>query len=126
MTQLYSDKASKNDLKNLYFPITLLDTFAGVNVYYAKYGKIVEVIIIGRFNKAQSVVTNNGLVIATLPSGFTPASTRLYDANFMMLNAGGLGVSVMSDGEIKIITLSEKVDIPNGSYFNACIHFMIY
>lgn len=110
---------------SLHFPLTKLSTVDGVNIYYARYGKIVEIIAIGNFSKAETIESGKGLTIGVLPVGFRPADVRFFGLGFLYANSSCLTLAIDKTGTITVTSTSATINISSGKYFNFCKHFMI-
>lgn len=110
---------------SLHFPLTKLSTVDGVNIYYARYGKIVEIIATGSFTKAETIEAGKGLTIGTLPVGFRPDNIRFFGLGFLYANSSCLTLTIDKNGTIALASTSATINISSGKYFNFCKHFMI-
>lgn len=110
---------------SLHFPLTLLTKTDGVNIYYARYGKIVEVVATGNFTKAETIESGKGLTIGTLPVGFRPADIRFFGLGFLYANSSCLTLTIDKNGTIALASTSATINISSGKYCNFCMHFMI-
>lgn len=110
---------------SLHFPLTKLSTVDGVNIYYARYGKIVEIIAIGNFSKAETIESGKGITIGVLPVGFRPADVRFFGLGFLYANSSCLTLAIDKTGTITVTSTSATINISSGKYFNFCKHFMI-
>lgn len=110
---------------SLHFPLTLLSKTDGISIYYARYGKIVEIIAIGNFSKAETIESGKGLTIGVLPVGFRPADVRFFGLGFLYANSSCLTLAIDKTGIITVTSTSATINISSGKYFNFCKHFMI-
>lgn len=123
MQKSITDLTEKSN--SLHFPLTKLSTVDGVNIYYARYGKIVEIIAIGNFSKAETIESGKGLTIGVLPVGFRPADVRFFGLGFLYANSSCLTLAIDKTGTITVTSTSATINISSGKYFNFCKHFMI-
>lgn len=124
--KMRSDITNLTEKSNsLHFPLTKLSTVDGVNIYYARYGKIVEIIAIGNFSKAETIESGKGLTIGVLPVGFRPADVRFFGLGFLYANSSCLTLAIDKTGTITVTSTSATINISSGKYFNFCKHFMI-
>lgn len=110
---------------SLHFPLTLLSKTDGISIYYARYGKIVEIVAIGNFSKAETIESGKGLTIGVLPAGFRPADIRFFGLGFLYSNSSCLTLAIDKTGTITVTSTSAAINISSGRYFNFCKHFMI-
>lgn len=110
---------------SLHFPLTLLSKTDGISVYYARYGKIVEIVATGNFSKAETIESGKGLTIGVLPVGFRPADIRFFGLGFLYANSSCLTLTIDKKGTITIASTSATINIGSGKYCNFCKHFMI-
>ena len=110
---------------SLHFPLTLLSKTDGISIYYARYGKIVEIVATGNFSKAETIESGKGLTIGVLPVGFRPADIRYFGLGFLYANTSCLTLIINKTGTITLASTSATINIGSGKYCNFCKHFMI-
>ena len=124
--QLNGDIASLTEkADSLHFPLTLLSKTDGISIYYARYGKIVEIVATGNFSKAETIESGKGLTIGVLPVGFRPADIRFFGLGFLYANSSCLILTIEKTGTITLASTSATINIGSGKYCNFCKHFMI-
>lgn len=92
----------------------------GLTLYYAMYGTIAVVNVIGSLSEQVSFSAGTGIILGTLPGEARPSTILFFPLNYLNADTDkSMILSVNSNGQVSIATTTAAtVTIPKGRYIN--------
>lgn len=92
----------------------------GLTLYYAMYGTIAVVNVIGNLSEQVSFSAGTGIILGTLPGEARPSTILFFPLNYLNADTDkSMILSVNSNGQVSIATTTATtVTIPKGRYIN--------
>lgn len=92
----------------------------GLTLYYAMYGTIAVVNVIGSLSEQVSFSAGTGIILGTLPGEVRPSTILFFPLNYLNADTDkSMILLVNSNGQVSITTTTATtVTIPKGRYIN--------